>query len=216
MSCPTQSVEKAVMAVLADENMRKKKNQTTTDYSKLMRVVPTYFTIKEVEEHKDLNTENIQSLKDKGLEGYLNKTVFKQQQYELPKSDNVESEVIKFDYVKTYSDATSYYNMRGMEGWTVKQFTDWVLEQNKWNGQIEIWYEPFECKSSYIRFQVLYSYDKDKFVDIPERISRELVEPNPDKYLNREIASASMIDGWNDQRDFHISLKQEHNYEFSF
>lgn len=63
--------------------MRKKKNQTTTDYSKLMRVVPTYFTIKEVEEHKDLNTENIQSLKDKCLEGYLNKTVFKQQQYKF-------------------------------------------------------------------------------------------------------------------------------------
>jgi hypothetical protein len=48
-----------------------------------MRVVPTYFTIKEVEEHKDLNTENIQSLKDKGLEGYLNKTVFRQQQYKF-------------------------------------------------------------------------------------------------------------------------------------
>lgn len=82
MSCPTQSVEKADTVVLADENMRKT-NQTTTDYSKLMRVVPTYFTIKEVEKHKDLNTENIQSLKDKGLEGYLNKTVFKQQQYKF-------------------------------------------------------------------------------------------------------------------------------------
>ena len=177
-----------------------------------MRVLPSYVTISDLPKYKDLDTESVQTLKDKGLDAYVNKTVFKQQSYELPKADKN----ITYNYIKTYSDATSYYDVIGVEGWTVGQFKDWVL-QHDWNGRIELWGdEPFDGKPDYIRFQILYAYDKDKLVDVEDYVSKELIEPNPKKYLERRIKDASVIDGWNNQKDFHISLEPTNNYEFSF
>ena len=181
-----------------------------------MRLFPSSVTISDLPKYKDLDTESVQSLKDKGLEDYVNKTVFKKQSYELPKSEEVE-EIIKFDYVRSYGDETQLYTARGMEGWTVKEFTDWILKQNKWNGHIEIWSdEPFEGRPDYIRFQILYDYDKDKLVDIKDYIDKNLIAVDSDKYSYRTIKSVSTHESWNNEKNFQIWLEPTNNYEFSF
>ena len=200
----------------------KKKNQTTTTIPKysdnLMKLLPNFVTISDLPKYKDLDTVSVQSLKDKGLDAYVNKTVFKQQPYELPKSENSEErELVKFNYVRSYGDETQLYTLEGMEGWTVKEFTEWILQQNKWHGHIEIWSdEPFEGRPDYIKFQILYDYDKDKLVDIEDYIDKNLIALDSDKYSYRTIKNVSAHVSWSDERHIQIWLEPTNNYEFSF
>lgn len=60
--------------------MKKKVTIIPAPSKELIDILPDYITIKDIEKHKGLNVNVVKALRDKGFDGYLNKTIFKQQQ----------------------------------------------------------------------------------------------------------------------------------------
>ena len=58
--------------------MKKKITIIPAPSKELIDTLPDYITIGEVDNYKKLNVDSIRALRDKGLDGYLNKTTFKQ------------------------------------------------------------------------------------------------------------------------------------------
>lgn len=194
----------------------KRKKQTIIDYPKpsaeLVRIAPSYTTIKDLNRYAGLNTDTIQKLIDKGFGAYVNKTIFKQQQ-----------RMVELRYVSSNCDCSQNYVVDGIKGMTVKQGMDWILQQNKYNGIVSLVAEEFDDgMGNDGRF--LYAYENNKTIPFAKRYDKSRILPNSSEYLDRVIDSASACAGWNNDYDFLFFIKPKvqngyeitNQYEFSF